>query len=65
MAPYLRIDDSLFCTVAICDKCGHRHVAGAPATAWAYLARHAKNVHGDPHAASNARHAKWWRENMN
>ncbi len=60
MAPYLRIDDSIFCTLAICDKCGWRHVAGAPATAWKELALHAKSAHDDLHAATAARHALWW-----
>ena len=60
MAPYLRIDDSIFCTLAICDKCGWRHVAGAPATAWKELALHAKSGHDDLHAATAARHALWW-----
>lgn len=60
MTPYLRIDDSIFCTLAICDKCGWRHVAGAPATAWKELALHAKSAHDDLHAATAARHALWW-----
>lgn len=62
MDVYLRIDESLFCTLAICDKCGWREVAGAPATAWKNLALHAKASHDDLHAATAARHAKWWHE---
>lgn len=63
MDVYLRIDESLFCTLAICDKCGWREVAGAPATAWKNLALHAKDAHDDLHAATAARHAKWWHDN--
>lgn len=63
MKPYLRIDESLFCTLAICDKCGWRAVMGAPATAWKELALHAKAAHDDRHATTAARHAMWWHRN--
>lgn len=62
MDTYLRIDDSLSSTLAICEKCGWRELSGSPATAWKNLAIHAKRVHADPHAVNSALHAKWWHE---
>lgn len=60
MEPYLKIDESVFCTLAICEKCGWRAVMGAPATAWKELALHAKVAHDDRHATNAARYAMWW-----
>lgn len=63
MDTYLKIDDSEFCTLAICEACGWREITGAPATAWKELALHAKHAHDDPHACAQARHAMWWHKN--
>nr|DAE95867.1 MAG TPA: Protein of unknown function (DUF1059) [Caudoviricetes sp.] len=56
--PYLRIDEDIFCTVAICDRCQWRVIAGSPANAWKELALHAKKVHDDRHAVTSALNAK-------
>lgn len=57
--PYLRIDEDIFCTIAICDTCNWRVIAGSPANAWKELAVHAKKVHDDNHAVASALRAKW------